>query len=76
MHVTAYLRSARRLLENPETITTILPHESICCWYSFEFPRQIEAIQMCTNKICSYKAINKSTRSVIGRLRNCLIVRL
>ena len=40
-------------------------YESICCWNSFKLPRQVEAIQMSTNNICFYKAINKSTRSVI-----------
>ena len=33
---------------------------SICCWYSFELPRLVEAIQMCTNNICLYEEVDKS----------------
>ena len=47
-------------------------YESICCWHSFELPRQVEAIQMSTNNICWYKAINKSTRSVILKTKKLL----
>ena len=30
----------------------LLLYRSICCWYSFELPRQVEAIQMSTSNIC------------------------
>ena len=30
-------------------------HKSICCGYSFELPRLVEAIQMSTNDICFIK---------------------
>ena len=32
-----------------------LLYKNICCWYSFELPRQVEAIQMSTNNIRFYK---------------------
>ena len=35
----------------------LLLYKSICCWYSFELPRQVvEAIQMSTNNICFYRS--------------------
>ena len=40
-------------------------HKSICCWYSFELPQLVEAIQMSTNNICFYKEVDKSTLAVI-----------
>ena len=27
-------------------------YKSICCWYSFELPRLVEAIQKSTNNVC------------------------
>ena len=30
-------------------------NKSICCWYSFELPHVVEAIQMSTNNISFYK---------------------
>ena len=51
-------------------------HKSIYCWYSFELPRLVEAIQMSTNIICFYKEADKSTQAVIWRLWNCLTVHL
>ena len=35
-------------------------YKSICCGYSFELPRQVEAIQ-----ICFYKVVDKSTLTVM-----------
>ena len=32
----------------------LLLYKSICCAYSFELPRQVEAIQMSTHSICFY----------------------
>ena len=40
-------------------------HKSICFWYSFELPQQVEAIQMSTNNIRFYKEVDKSTVAVI-----------
>ena len=51
-------------------------HISICCWYSFELPRLVKAIQMSTNNICFYKEVDKSTLAVMYRLLNCSNVRL
>ena len=33
--------------------------KSICCGYSFELHRQVDAIQMGTHNICLYKEVNK-----------------
>ena len=30
-------------------------YKNICCWYSFELPRLVEAIQMSNNNTCFYK---------------------
>ena len=38
---------------------SLLLYENICCWYSFELPQQVEAIQMSTNNICFYKEKQK-----------------
>ena len=32
-----------------------------CCWYSFELPQLVEAIQMSTNNIRFYKEADKNT---------------
>ena len=34
-------------------------HKSICCGYSFELHRQVDAIQMSTHNICIYKEVDK-----------------
>ena len=34
-------------------------YKGICCWYSFELHRQVDAIQMRTHNICLYKKVNK-----------------
>ena len=39
-------------------------YKIICCWYSFELPRLVEAIQMSTNNMF-YTEIDKSTLAVI-----------
>ena len=33
--------------------------KSICCGYSFELHRQVDAIQMSTHNICLYKEVKK-----------------
>ena len=39
----------------------------ICCGYSFELPRLVEAIQMSTHNICLFhKEVDKSTLVVIS----------
>ena len=40
-------------------------YKSICCGYSFELPRLVEAIQMSTDNIYFYKEVDKSTLAVI-----------
>ena len=42
--------------------------KNICCnscWYSFELPGLVEAIQTSTHNICFYKEVGKSTLAVI-----------
>ena len=34
-------------------------YKSICCGYTFELHRQVDAIQMVTNNICLYKEVDK-----------------
>ena len=34
-------------------------YKSICCGYSFELHRQVDAIQMGTHNICLYKEVDK-----------------
>ena len=34
-------------------------YKSICCGYSFELHRQVDAIQMGTHSICLYKEVAK-----------------
>ena len=40
-------------------------YKSICCGYSFELHRQVDAIQMGTHNICLYKEVDKNTPAVI-----------
>ena len=51
-------------------------YKNICCGYSFELPRLVEAIQVKSHNICSYKEVDKSTLTVILRLLNCFTVPL
>ena len=41
----------------------LLLYKSICCWYSFELPQLVEAIQMSTNNICFHKENQKKIAS-------------
>ena len=34
-------------------------YQNICCGYSFELPRLVEAIQMSSHNICFYKELDK-----------------
>ena len=43
---------------------SVFLYKSICCWYSFELPQLVEAIQMSTNNIFFYKEVEKSTLTV------------
>ena len=40
-------------------------YKSICCGYSFELPRPVEAIQTSTDNIYFNKEVDKSTLAVI-----------
>ena len=40
-------------------------YKSICCEYSFELHRQVDAIQMGTHNICLDKEVDKIARAVI-----------
>ena len=39
-------------------------YKSICCGYSFELPRLVEAIQMSTHNICFYEKVDANTLDV------------
>ena len=41
----------------------IFLYKGICCGYSFELHRQVDAIQMSTNNICLYKEVDKQYTS-------------
>ena len=50
--------------------------KSICCGYSFELHRQVDAIQMGTHNICLYKREDKKYTSCnlkITELLNCAL---
>ena len=51
-------------------------YKMICCGYSFELPRLVEAVQMSTHNIWFYKEVDKSRRAIIWSLGNCLTVHL
>ena len=34
-------------------------YENVCCWYSFELHRSVDAIQMGNHNICLYKEVDK-----------------
>ena len=38
---------------------SVLLYKSICCGYSFELHRQVDAIQMGTHSICLYTEVDK-----------------
>ena len=40
-------------------------YKNICCGYSFELPRLVEAIQMSYHNMFIYKEVDKSTPTVI-----------
>ena len=53
-----YMRTVkqfRSLLVTANVFVSTFFYKSICCRYSFELPRQVEAIQMSTHSICFYK---------------------
>ena len=49
----------------------LLLYKRICCWYSFELPRLVEAIQMRTNNISFHKENQK--KNCIGIIKYALI---
>ena len=52
-------------------------YKSICCRYSFELHRQIDAIQMGTHNICLYKEVDrKYTRCYLKttELPDCVLI--
>ena len=46
-------------LQITNRVLILLLYKSIRCWYSFELPQQVEAIQMSTNNLCFYKETQK-----------------
>ena len=51
-------------------------YKSICCGYSFELHRQVDAIQMGTHNIYLYKKVDKKYIGCNLKLHNCLTVHL
>ena len=53
-------------------------YKTIRCWYPFELPRHVEAIQMSTNNIRFCKEVDKSALVVISlkttKLLDCALI--
>ena len=56
-------RSAKNLLDDVYAIFSEFLYKSICCGYSFELHRQVDAIQMGTHSICLYIEVAKQYTS-------------
>ena len=55
----------KRIYYDAYAIFSDFLYKSICCGYSFELPRQVEAIQTSTYNICYYKEVDTRTLAVI-----------
>ena len=54
-------------------------YKSICCGYSFELHRQVDAIQMGTHNICIQKEVNKKYTGCnlkTTELLDCALIRV
>ena len=52
-------------------------YQNICCGYSFELHRQVDAIQIGTHNICLYKEVNKKYTGCnlkIAELLDCALI--
>ena len=51
-------------------------HKGICCGYSFELHRQVDAIQMGTHNICLYKVDEKYTGCNLKNMKllDCVLI--
>ena len=52
-------RSEKNLFDDDYAIFSDFLYKGICCGYSFELHRQVDAIQMSTHNISLYKEVNK-----------------
>ena len=52
-------RSEKNLFNDDYAIFSDFLYKGICCGYSFELHRQVDAIQMSTHNISLYKEVNK-----------------
>ena len=52
-------RSEKDLFDDDYVIFSDFLYKGICCGYSFELHRQVDAIQMSTHNICLYKKVKK-----------------
>ena len=52
-------RSEKDLFDDDYAIFSDFLYKGICCGYSFELHRQVDAIQMTTHNICLYKDVKK-----------------
>ena len=48
------------LFDDDYVIVSDFLYKGICCGYSFELHRQVDAIQMSTHNICFYKEVKKN----------------
>ena len=54
-----YKRSEKDLFDDDYAIFSDFLYKGICCEYSFELHRQVDAIQMSTHNIYLYKEVKK-----------------
>ena len=48
----------RGVFNDTSAIFFLLSYKSVRCWYLFEMPRLVEALQTSTNNICVYKKVD------------------
>ena len=56
-----------------------LNYSHICCWYSFELPRQVEAIQMSTNNMFLFiknEIKEHGLQSKVYKIADCALIGL
>ena len=51
-------------LQFTASVLCLLLYKGICCGYSFELHRQVDAIQMGTHNICRYKENHKDKKHI------------
>ena len=59
-------RSEKDLFDIDYAIFSDFLYKRICCGYSFELHRQVDAIQMSTHNICLYKEVDKKVHCLLS----------